>query len=492
MKISWFIILSFFLILLLFSITTYMISRQAKAVKENAEYVARSGQIIRNTARFQRNILSMVSGLRGYLLTGEKYFTESYDTAAVDNEVILGELAQLIPDTSSQKARLLELQALNNEWIDDFAEPLRQAKTLAIVNDSNLEYFKATYREKIVTGEERKIQRELQEKFKRFSNYEYEYREQRRTSLAKTVQSTSNVSYYLTIASVVLSLAIVGFLAYRITGRIGVMVRLAGDISAGNYQVRIEDKSRDELSKLSGSLNSMAEALQGNIALLEAKNRELDQFAHIVSHDLKGPLRGIDNVVSWMEEDHADEISPQVSEYLQLIKGRVVRAENLIQGILSYARIDKEVLHKEPVNVTQLIGEILENLNPEKKIVFSVQQDMPDIYTERLPLYQVFYNLVSNAIKYHHKEDGEVKIYYQDWESYYEFFVEDDGPGIARHHQERIFTIFQTLKDRDSFESTGVGLAIVKKVLDGRKETIRLVSEPGKGSMFSFTWLKSE
>jgi signal transduction histidine kinase len=490
MKISHYILLSFLLILLLFSLTTYINIQLTKKVNENAEYVSKSGAIVRNTGRFQRNILSSVSGLRGYLITGEKYFIESYDSAAKENETILQDLSVLIPDSSVQRGRLNEIIKLNNMWMDEFAEPLKQAKQLAIVNDTNLSYFNRLYREKLLTGDEYKIQRRLQEKFRDFSNYEYETREKRRRQLDASVRATSRFTFLLTAFSVIMGFIIVAFLTYRISARIMKMVRMANDIASGNYSVNVKDDSKDELSNLSQSLNHMAAELSGNIRELKRKNEELDQFAHIVSHDLKGPLRGIDNVVTWIEEDHATEISEKMNDYLQLIKGRIVRAENLIQGILEYARTGKEIMGNELVDINQLLGEIIENI-PVCSLHFIIQKNMPVMYTERTPLLQIFSNLILNAVKYHDKPDGEVRVYSKEHPGYYEFFVEDNGPGIAQIYHDRIFVIFQTLKDRDSFESTGVGLAIVKKILDARKEKIRILSAPGKGSTFSFTWKKN-
>ncbi|WP_276134200.1 ATP-binding protein [Polluticoccus soli] len=489
MKISRLIFISFLFILLLFSITTYINYRQASAVKENAEYISVSGQTMRNTTRFQRNILNMVSGLRGYLLTGEKYFIQTYDSAAIENETILKELFVMVPD-SSQKHRLNEIIALNNIWMDNYAAPLRQAKMLSIINDTNLHAFQKMYREKLVTGQEKEIQAKLTAKFKEFSNYEYASRDYRKEQLARSVQTTGQISLYLTVISVLVSLIIVTFLAHRISSRIVNMSNLANDISAGNYLVHIPDDGKDELSALSKVLNNMASKLSETISTLKRKNQELDQFAHIVSHDLKGPLRGIDNVVSWIEEDHKQELSPKMNEYLHLIKERIVRGETLIAGILSYARVGKEVKQTEEVNVNTLVNEVIENVAHKKGLRFIIQPGMPTLQTEKIPLFQVFSNLILNAVKYHDKDTGAIKVYYQDRGYKYEFFVEDDGPGISRVYHDKIFQIFQTLNDNGHFESSGVGLAIVKKILDAKNESIKIASEPGKGSVFSFTWSK--
>jgi light-regulated signal transduction histidine kinase (bacteriophytochrome) len=211
-----------------------------------------------------------------------------------------------------------------------------------------------------------------------------------------------------------------------------------------------------------------------------------------VSHDIKAPLRGIDNVVTWIEEDYIAELPPKVQEYMGLIKGRVLRAENMLNGILSYSRIGREVQHKEVVHVNEMLDEIREYLPDRSPISLRIQPGMPHLFTERIPLFQVFSNLIINAFKYHDKKDGVVKVYFKSYHNYYEFFVEDNGPGIAPVYHGRIFMIFQTLQERDAFESTGVGLAIVKKILDDRKQTIRIDSEPGRGSIFIFTWPKSE
>jgi signal transduction histidine kinase len=205
---------------------------------------------------------------------------------------------------------------------------------------------------------------------------------------------------------------------------------------------------------------------------------------------MKAPLRGIDNVITWIEEDHTSELSPKLNEYVQLIRGRLVRAENLIKGILSYARVGREMPVKELVDLNVLMQEIKENLPLRAGLTLDTQTMLPPILAERIPLQQVLSNLVSNAIKYHDKPDGTIKIYFKDRKTHYEFFVEDDGPGIARNYHDKIFGIFQTLQERDTFESTGIGLAIVKKILDDRKQSIRVTSDTGKGSIFAFTWPK--
>lgn len=490
MKISYFILFGFFVILILFSITTWINFRQAESVNENTEFYSRSTTIVRNSNRFQRNILNMVSGLRGYLFTGENYFIQAYDSATLENENILRELSALVPENSIQGRTLKEIFDLNSRWIKEFGEPLRDAKRLAGSSDSSLVAFNKLYRDKLINGDERNLNRALQAKFRDFANYEYDLREKRRQVLTESITQTRSISFYLTSLSIIIGLAIAFYLAYRISNRILQMVRMADTIASGQYDTHTVISGKDELSQLGKSLNHMSKVLSENIALLKRKNEELDQFAHIVSHDLKAPLRGIDNVVTWIEEDHGDELSPKVKEYIGLIRGRLVRSENLIGGILSYARVGREQPEKEVVDLNQLLSDVLENMPVRIGIKVELPKNLPAIYTERIPLQQVLSNLISNAIKYHDKRTGTIEVGFTNLKSHYEFTVSDDGPGISKHYFDKIFMIFQTLHERDTLESTGVGLAIVKKILENRKQTITLTSSPGEGATFQFTWPK--
>jgi|GEM_PF-589476 len=490
MKISHIVFLSFFVILLLFSITTFINYRQSEMIKSNAEQFDRSSVVLRHSNRFQRNFLNMVSGLRGYVLTNETFFIQTYDSAIIENESILDEMSQLVSQKSDQRILLDDIRELQKYWVTELAMPLLDAKKNSGESDSSMLAFHKLYREKILEGLEKDVQRSLQHKFSDFSNYEYVLRDSIKEELEESVKSTRSISFYLTLISIVAGIMIAMFIANYISRRIVKMVMMANAIANGNYDVHMSDRGNSELSQLARALNNMADLLHANFTLLKRQRDELDQFAHIVSHDIKAPLRGIDNVVTWIEEDHSFDVPPKVTEYLALIKGRVVRAENLLKGILDYARIGKEVRNKEIVDVTELVKEVTEDIPKRPGISFLIQQNMPIIATERVPLLQIFTNLISNAIKYHDKNDGFVKIYYQSNGNQYEFFVEDNGPGIDKVYHQKIFMIFQTLEARDSFESTGVGLAIVKKILDDRNLKIEIKSAPGEGSVFSFSWPK--
>jgi PAS domain S-box-containing protein len=223
---------------------------------------------------------------------------------------------------------------------------------------------------------------------------------------------------------------------------------------------------------------------------LERSNKELDQFAYIVSHDLKAPLRAISNLSVWLEEDLGNALSDENKSNLTMLRGRVSRMEALINGILEYSRVGRTEVACESVDVFLLVKEALELLAPPQQFKIDISKQLPVIDAPRVMLLQVFTNLISNAIKYNDKQEGLIRIDATEREDSFEFSVSDNGPGIAPEYHEKIFMIFQTLQSRDKFESTGIGLTIVKRILKARGGKVWVESSPGNGSKFIFSWPK--
>jgi PAS domain S-box-containing protein len=222
----------------------------------------------------------------------------------------------------------------------------------------------------------------------------------------------------------------------------------------------------------------------------EKSNAELEEFAFIASHDLKSPLIAIQSLIKWILKDPSNTFSHESQENFSLLNKRAIRMSNLIDGILEYSRIGRTDLKISSVSVKDLLLEIIETIHKPKEFLIILEGNFPTLMTPKVLLVQVFSNLISNAIKYHDRTDGKVKIGANDKGDFWEFYVSDDGPGIDPAYHQKIFELFQTLQSRDTIESTGIGLSIVKKILHSLECDITIESSEGKGAIFRFAWPK--
>jgi signal transduction histidine kinase len=209
----------------------------------------------------------------------------------------------------------------------------------------------------------------------------------------------------------------------------------------------------------------------------------------VASHDLKAPLRGISNLSSWIEEDLAAVVTPEVGEQFALLRGRVQRMEALIDGVLQYSRAGRARGAPEPVDTGAVAREAVELLAAPPGARVTVAEGMPTLVAERVPMQQLFLNLVGNALKYAGRPDPVVQVRWQaEGPGWYRFSVADNGPGIAPQYHERVFGIFQTLQARDRVEGTGIGLSVVKKIVEAQGGRVWVESTEGAGATFHFTW----
>ena len=220
---------------------------------------------------------------------------------------------------------------------------------------------------------------------------------------------------------------------------------------------------------------------------LEAANSELKDFAYIVSHDLKAPLRAIGSLSQWLYSDYKDKFDEDGKTQLDLLVNRVQRMQNLIEGILEYSRVGRVREHRDMVSLDAAVPEVIDSLFVPPHIVVTIDTLLPTVLYEKTRIRQVFSNLIGNAAKYMDKPAGEIHVSCIPEGDFWKFSVRDNGPGIEERYFEKIFQIFQTLQPRDHVESTGIGLSIVKRIVEVNGGRIWVESEPGKGSIFYFT-----
>ena len=224
---------------------------------------------------------------------------------------------------------------------------------------------------------------------------------------------------------------------------------------------------------------------------LEKKNRELDAFAHIVSHDLRAPLQNIKGLTMIMETYLQSGDVAAAMPVLKMVNEQTGRMDNLILDILSYSLAGKKTLSKKNVKLKELLFEVISFLNIPGSFRIDIPEKMPVLHTEEVFLRQIFNNLINNAIKHHDKAKGNIWISYKKEKEFLKFTVADDGPGIAAADQERIFNQFETLNDASLSASTGLGLTIIKKITNEKGGDIRVRSK-GRGAEFIFTWPATE
>ncbi|MBP8289806.1 MAG: CHASE domain-containing protein [Chromatiaceae bacterium] len=287
-----------------------------------------------------------------------------------------------------------------------------------------------------------------------------------------------------------------------LTGRDRQVRRLVAErtleLSRANEALNVEIAERCRAEQAMQCLNMTLEhRVERRTFESERRARDLEQFAYVASHDLKAPLRGIANLAEWLKEDLQDRLTPETQEQLDLLRDRVARMNALIEGLLEYSRIGRVAGSLEEVDVGTLVAEVVDTLAPPSHFKVKIALGLPVLHTDRLHLSQVFANLIANAIRHHDRDRGWVRVSGQDEGDLWLFAIEDDGPGIPPEFQDKVFLMFQTLSVKDYGVNTGIGLALVKKLVEEHGGTIRLedlADRKGKrrGCRFVFTWAKRE
>ena len=223
---------------------------------------------------------------------------------------------------------------------------------------------------------------------------------------------------------------------------------------------------------------------------LERSNQELDQFAYIASHDLKAPLRVIDNTARWLEQDLDPYLDDDTRESMQLLRSRIKRMEQLLNDLLQHSRIGREKVSTKVANGRAIMNDVIELAAIPDTFTIDIDPAFDNLELQVMPLQTVLLNLVRNAVKHHDRAEGHISVSVEDEGAMLAFTVTDDGPGIDPQYHEKAFQMFQTLKPRDQVEGSGIGLAVVKKTVELAGGTICLCSRDDRGCCFRFTWPK--
>jgi PAS domain S-box-containing protein len=221
---------------------------------------------------------------------------------------------------------------------------------------------------------------------------------------------------------------------------------------------------------------------------LERSNQGLQEYAHIVSHDLKSPLRSVSALASWLQEDYSDLLGEAGQYNLKMIQEKIESMDRLIGGILKYSAIGSETMDNSPVDMNEVVREVREIIYIPEHVHIAVGNTLPVIRADKTKVHQLIQNFLSNAVVNIEREKGLVEIGSRDIGTHWEFSIRDNGVGIPKEYHEKIFKIFQSIGNKE--RSTGIGLSIVKKIIDLYDGHVWLDSEIGKGTTFYFTLKK--
>jgi two-component system sensor kinase FixL len=234
-------------------------------------------------------------------------------------------------------------------------------------------------------------------------------------------------------------------------------------------------------------LEDLNRNLKITIGQLKRTNKELQEFAHIAAHDLKTPLRAIATIADCLLMDYAEKFDQLGKEQVQLLVNKAKQMSMLIDDILKYCRLGRDKVGFKRADLNTVVSDVIEITTPPKNIQITIENKLPTILCEKTHILQIFQNLIGNAVKYMDKPAGEVRVACVERDDAWLFSVTDNGPGIEEMYFEKIFHMFQTIEPREGVDSTGVGLAIVKKIVEMNGGEVWVESKVGEGSTFLFT-----
>ncbi|CAL2080343.1 sensor histidine kinase [Tenacibaculum sp. 190524A05c] len=221
---------------------------------------------------------------------------------------------------------------------------------------------------------------------------------------------------------------------------------------------------------------------------LEQQNQELNDYTHMISHDLVSPLQGIETLTQWLIDDHKDDLNEEGQSHIQLISEHVEKIDTLVASIRKYSRINRSQKELYKVDLNNLINTILKESRIPDDVSILISEKLPVVVGDVFSLKELFKNLIDNALKFNLNENKQVEIGYEDKGLHWQFYVKDNGKGIDESYFEKIFIAFSKLENE--YKSAGMGLAIVKKIIDLYEGKIWVESELNKGSTFYFTMKK--
>lgn len=323
----------------------------------------------------------------------------------------------------------------------------------------------------------------------------------------------AEILIYTLLFTILIGAIVAGYLIVSISRPLKRLVNVATAIGHGNLDIKVESSSNIEINELSSAFNTMTgqlseakqeleeknDALAKNLDLVEAQkqdlekvNRELDNFVGTVSHDIRSPLTGISGYATILDNQYREQFDKRAQRCITGIKNGIERMNNMIIDLLELTKISRVRNPYEQTDMDDLVDSIIARLEyriAEQNVEVRIQDSLPTVFCDRIKIGEVFHNLISNGLKFSSKVDRQstMEIGFTENESDFEFWVKDNGIGIAPEDQDQVFGIFKRLESAKEYEGTGAGLSIVKGIIDEHQGRIWIDSELGQYTAFHFT-----
>ncbi|HZO96231.1 MAG TPA: CHASE3 domain-containing protein [Gaiellaceae bacterium] len=426
----------------------------------------------------ERLAIDLETGERGFVVTGRQSFLRPWEEARRQIPAKERTLRALVRDPA-RRERVLELERAIDRYLRTWSVPtvtLARADLAAAVGE-------------IATGVGKAQMDLIRALFADFLRDNSRLSASRRDRAASAGDRAVLLGVVGLAGSTALILAFGGYFARAVVAPVRRLARAAGRLGAGDLSTRVSEAGAAEIGELARAFNRMAASLERTRSELEHQNAELDAFTYSVSHDLRAPLRAIDGFSRLLEEDYADALPPEGRRYLGLVGRNTQQMGQLIDGLLAFSRLSKQQLGKRAVDMGALAEEVLAELGGDDRPGLRVTVGpLPPARGDPVLLRQVLANLLSNAYKYTGGKEAatiEVGAYEEAGETVY--FVRDDGVGFDMRYANKLFQVFQRLHRAEDYEGTGLGLALVARIVRRHGGRVWADAKPGEGATFFFT-----
>ena len=497
MKLRTQLLLGFGIIVILLASGSTFTYLSLSSLIETSHWVKHTHDVVSNANHLEKILIDLETGERGFLITGNEEFLSPYLDGIKEYNDHMENLIKSVSDNQHQANHLVKINGMVNGWLENVAFPFiemrRQGDMESIVTLVN-------------SGKGKDIIDSVREEISLFVLTEKKLLDIR-TKKYDHAANHAIVVKFLEILIIVLSCVLTAYCLNRT-----INIKMGGEpseieditrrIAGGNYDIEIGGKEPFGILKsvmiMSASLKSYTTKLEERISQrteeLQKSNERLEQFAYAASHDLREPLRTISGFADLVESRLADNPDEKLNKYLFFIRQGTERLANLIEDLLSYSRVGKDVEVSE-INIELLVQSVTENLHEliKENTATIEMEEMPTICSNRTALVHIFQNLIENAVQYKRDDEApKISISSEDRENEVLFIVTDNGLGIKKKYEDKVFLLFQRIHLDRNNSGTGAGLAIVKKCVERCGGEIYLESFPGKGTTFFFTIQKME